>query len=146
MVGVLADGYMITLTLNTPRTVTVEEANDAWRGWLDFRYRPSESGSYTIRVEGNFDSLEFKLGDTSMDGVPMETFDGLNGSWSCDFSMTAEIYFRFVIGCATDAPYTVIITEAGQSNPEPKWWEGLPSFVQFLLRYICFGWLWMNWF
>jgi Mg-chelatase subunit ChlD len=27
-----------------------------------------------------------------------------------------------------------------------KWWEALPGWLQFILRYVFFGWLWMNWF
>jgi len=27
--------------------------------------------------------------------------------------------------------------------PAPKWWAPLPDWVQWLLRYLCFGWLWM---
>lgn len=144
MVGVLADGNKLhTLTLDTPQTVSGDDS-DFQAGWIDFRFRPLESGDYTIHVEGNFDSLKFFLGDTSMDEVSIEVFDGLNGSWSVDYSMTAEKYFRFVIACATSDTYTVTITEAGQTDPEPKWWESLPSFLQILLRYIFFGWLWMN--
>lgn len=36
------------------------------------------------------------------------------------------------------------------SNPDPdptpelNWWETLPFFIQLILRYILFGWLWMN--
>ena len=27
---------------------------------------------------------------------------------------------------------------------EPRWWEKLPAWLQWILRYICFGWIWMK--
>ena len=29
-------------------------------------------------------------------------------------------------------------------EPPLRWWEKLPSFLQFLLRWFCFGWIWMR--
>ena len=29
-------------------------------------------------------------------------------------------------------------------DPPLKWWQRLPSFLQFLLRWLCFGWIWMK--
>ena len=33
------------------------------------------------------------------------------------------------------------------TTPEPpeKWWQKVPNWVQWILRYLLFGWLWMNW-
>jgi len=30
------------------------------------------------------------------------------------------------------------------ADPPLLWWQKLPSFLQFLLRWFCFGWLWMK--
>ncbi len=30
------------------------------------------------------------------------------------------------------------------SVPETKWWEALPAWLQFILRYLFFGWIWMT--
>ena len=145
-VSVLADVYVCTLALNTPRTISDEDRLYSDFGdWIYFRHKPSASGTYAVRVEGNFDSLEFVLGNSLMNATT-EVFDGLSGSWSGNYSMTAEEYFRFLIKCETDDHFTVTITEAGQTTPESKWWETLPNFLQWILRYILFGWLWMNWF
>jgi hypothetical protein len=72
--------------------------------------------------------------------------DALGGKVTEIYEMTAGQVYKFYAFSDTSDPYTITITRAGQSNPdpEPKWWEGLPNFVQLLLRYICFGWLWMN--
>lgn len=35
------------------------------------------------------------------------------------------------------------------TNPPPttgqKWWQKAPDWVQWILYYLCFGWIWMNW-
>jgi len=41
------------------------------------------------------------------------------------------------------------LVDAGTEQPpaeeeEPAWWEKLPSFLQFILRWLCFGWVWMR--
>lgn len=41
-----------------------------------------------------------------------------------------------------------MIEEYANPTPTPpkKWWQKLPNWVQWILRSICFGWFWMNWF
>jgi len=29
-------------------------------------------------------------------------------------------------------------------EPPLKWWQKQPNWIQWLLRYICFGWIWMK--
>jgi len=33
---------------------------------------------------------------------------------------------------------------AAPGDSAAPWWQSLPGFVQFILRYLCFGWLWMR--
>ena len=33
---------------------------------------------------------------------------------------------------------------AGVQATASQWWEGLPSWVQSILRWLCFGWIWMK--
>jgi hypothetical protein len=150
-----------TLYLDTPKTVFDEYDWD----WIDFRFKPAESGAYTIRIEGNFDSLVFALGNEG-NFSQSESFDGLNGSWSGDYSMVAGEFFRFTINCTTNDPYTVTITTLDTEppippdNPEPPTPPVVDKILEFFVRflpeeaakaltwvvkYLFSGWLWGQW-
>jgi len=47
-------------------------------------------------------------------------------------------------GTSTLVFYNWAGDEVGRSTVTVlNWWQSLPSFLQFLLRWFCFGWLWM---
>jgi hypothetical protein len=37
-----------------------------------------------------------------------------------------------------------VITQDTPPGTDDSWWAGLPSFVQFILKYLFFGWIWMK--
>jgi len=58
------------------------------------------------------------------------TLDWLAGS---DYTITESKTLYAVYGDHSEAP-------------AQNWWEQLPGFLQAILRYVLFGWLWMRWF
>jgi hypothetical protein len=36
------------------------------------------------------------------------------------------------------------VSAAPQGKTSSPWWYGLPGWIQWILRYVCFGWVWMK--
>jgi len=152
-VSVSADIVVYDLTLNKPKIVN---ASVFLVGWDNFCFEPTESGTYTIRIEGNFDSLVFALGNDDHYSDREEFFE-LNGSWSGNYSMSADESFYFTINYTTDDPYTIIVTTP-DADPEPEpepdpifaffagfLPAGAANVLTWIVKYVFFGWLWGRW-
>jgi hypothetical protein len=43
------------------------------------------------------------------------------------------------------SPFALVAeSDIGGSAGTELWWAKLPGFVQWILRWLCFGWLWMK--
>jgi len=44
------------------------------------------------------------------------------------------------------AEFAVVVDDGGDNNDgsQLKWWQKLPPWLQFILRWLCFGWVWMK--
>ena len=98
------------------------------------------SGVVTVRLEipqeyvtggGNVASLI-----VTYKGVPVEgaTAVKIDGKWYMEFQ--------------TDHFSEYVIEESGSNPPAPtpvlKWWQKLSAWLQWILRWLCFGWIWMK--
>jgi hypothetical protein len=111
-----------------------------------YRFTPVESGTYFFEI----------LGPQSPSAYIIRRFIAVmvNGVWN-DFDInnmqTITVYLEggdecFVVAQVADM--TLGSTDTFQlvaRKVDPlKWWQRLPPFLQFLLRWVCFGWIWMR--
>ena len=133
------------IMLNQPEKL---ECVEDGKGFLDgdgehtgyFRFAPWVSGIYVFEV-------------ISPNGVPEDPFIMVFTSTQIIASGTRiSVYLDglsvYHIGCAVKAneqPESVLqLLVQKQSALTLNWWESLPSFLIFLLRWFAFGWLWMG--
>ena len=66
------------------------------------------------------------------------------GGWVITIPATTESEGVETRVCARDASHTETRAIAKLQPAAQKWWQKLPAWVQWILRYLCFGWLWMK--
>jgi len=111
-------------------------------------YLPIFSGGkqkVTITQTGTFDFLSYKIWKT-LDQINFEEFASYNSfPASLEYELAAgeELYFEFKINRNTKDAVTITFTV---EEPETGFWVSWPSWLQWILKYLLFGWLWMPWF
>ena len=66
------------------------------------------------------------------------------GEWSVTKAATADQEGVETRVCANDAGHTEKRAIPKLTITPQKWWEKLSSWLQFILRWLCFGWIWMR--
>jgi len=102
----------------------------------------------SITPTGKFEFRSFRIlkavyGEWNYEVV--ESFDAFPKSVEYDVA-AGEIYrYEFEISRDTDDPVTIRF-ELEDDEPEVvyHWWDGLPAFLQWILRIFFFGWIWMR--
>lgn len=110
-------------------------------------YFPTPAGTYkvTIAHSGTFDLEEYKLWKTVDDAhfEEIASYDAFPESAKYELAEGEHLYFAFKISRNTNEAVMIRFTV---EEPATYWWDALPSFVQWILKYLCFGWLWMRFF
>ena len=66
------------------------------------------------------------------------------GAWTVTTPATTEREGVETRVCKRDPSHTDIRPIPKLTQLAQKWWQKLPSWLQFTLRWLCFGWLWMK--
>ncbi|MCL1952850.1 MAG: hypothetical protein FWF60_08495 [Oscillospiraceae bacterium] len=108
-----------------------------------YRYYPAESGTYTFEILAPKSIHTYCLINVMVNGLndwdDSDVFYGgtktvcLEGGDEC--FVIAQAINR-TIG-STDT-FQLVVRKAVQ-----KWWQTLPPWLQWILRWLCFGWIWM---
>jgi len=110
-------------------------------------YLPIFSGGkqkVAITQTGAFDFLSYKIWKT-LDQTTFEEFasyDAFPAKAEYKLAAGEELYFEFKINRNTRDAVTITFTV---EEPETGFWVNWPSWVQWIFRYLLFGWLWMRW-
>jgi len=139
------------LTLNQP--VDLEFWGYAGGGFDDsgtypaymsfYRFIPAESGLYFFEIVGP-DSLMLRLVYvTTTDFIGVWADDVLPGAGTIldleggeEYLVVAQAIYRVPGSTGT---FQVVARKVNT-----PWWQNLPPFLQFLLRWLAFGWIWMR--
>ena len=68
------------------------------------------------------------------------TFKGWAPAW---YDGGAPLITKVTVNANTTV---IAVWEKNPDPPKPHFWDNWPPFLQWILQYILFGWLWMNWF
>ena len=116
-----------------------------------FRFTPSVTGKYTF----SFTAHEYNPMSELIGMTTVTLFDAAGKSLKYENSIyqntrisvklennlkANETYYYSVSTSGRMKSYDCTVTRTGDAD----WWFTLPGFVQWILRYICFGWLWMK--
>ena len=111
-------------------------------------YLPIFSGGkqkVSITQTGTFDFLSYKIWKT-LDQINFEEFASYTSfPASAEYELAAgeKLYFEFKINRNTRDAVSITFTV---QEPETGFWVNWPSWLQWILKYLLFGWLWMPWF
>jgi len=109
-----------------------------------YRFIPAESGQYTFEIIGT--SSEPILPRFLIWNLPEElmpsTFPKITPT-TVYLDGGREYYIMAMEGAGYEqsaGAFQFLVTK----TPPLKWWQKLPAFLQFLLRWFAFGWIWMR--
>ncbi|MDR1733361.1 MAG: lectin like domain-containing protein [Oscillospiraceae bacterium] len=139
---------------NTSATATINHGAH----WRVFKFTPNASGYYTFYASGSLDTYG-GIVDTDMD-VLIEVDDANGGrNFSCRAYLNGGQTYYLVACFYSDSQtgsYPVYIESSGGGGSTGYFWSmgvetifssiGLIGFINFILYYVLFGWLWMQFF
>jgi len=91
-------------------------------------------GIYVRDLYGEFLVVEFDfyLAAGHWKGIMFSTDVEFQGEWDASVRLDTDwVIYEYDMGPPI-------------GPPEPRWWEKLPNWLQGILRYVFFGWIWMK--
>jgi len=107
-----------------------------------YRFIPPESGSYFFEILGS-ESLNRGVFVSTNDFVTFWVVHNgftIDGKAAC---MEGGVEY-FVTACVILEPSSTGTFQVVARKYVAPWYQSLPSFLQFLLRWLAFGWIWMR--
>jgi len=108
----------------------------------------ANAGKYklTITHSGKFEFISYKVSKTS-DEKNFEVLAVYENAFPvrAEYTLAAGEYLYFEYQISRNTKDAVSLQFALQ-EPETGFWVSWPSWAQWILKYLLFGWLWMTWF
>lgn len=106
-----------------------------------YRFIPTESGSYFFDILGP-DTFYRVVFVTTSDFIGVWDIDSIPSAGKVAY-LEGDVEY-FIMAYVVNVSEVTGTYQLVARKVVPKWWQTLPSFLQFLLRWICFGWIWMR--
>jgi len=137
------------LVLNQPMTLEFYGYSEGFDGpsypaYMSLcRFIPAESGSYFFEILGP-DTLGLRMVYvTTNDFISVWDDDILPGAGKVA-QLEGRVEHLVVAQVVSGSTGNFQVVARKYVPSTLKWWQKLPSFLQFLLRWLCFGWIWMR--
>jgi len=129
-------------------TADVVKSENRTSSHVYFSFTPTETGTYALTFTPVSNSQKnpiiynnVTLYDADGERLAFVLMAPANQATLKNTNLRAdETYYYRAVTQGTMKSYTCLVTRTGKAS----WWFRAPGFVQWFLRYICFGWAWMK--